>query len=588
MKTSKTSVRRLAWALSAGISALLLVVGLSLLLSRFQALAQPAAETTVANLKMETSALTCTSQTRSPEKGALITQKGTLTITGVAWEGDNRPLFPGDPELLPINNGYDQNYTVDWTDAISATNYVLYEANNPYFEDATQLYAGSNTDFFVTNKANGTYYYRVKAYNASGGSRWSNVQSAVVGTASASVLTTSIGIAAGDPLTVQVRIDSGDWQTATVTADAGGWWDWSYVWTLPEERYTQHAIQTRASGADGIWGPTDTITVTMNNEIYTLYFQSVFNRWPPLPYAPTLNDISNADEDGNYTVSWSYGHTDPPVVTYTLQEATDANFTNPTNYYPGSNASQAISDQDSGTYYYRVRGHNTWGPGNWSNVKSVMVRSYSYRYNFSSPTKLVNPWPIRRTTYWQGDIAGSTWTEEHDGSLFIIMDDKWDATIASPLEVAPAPPYVLETRVKVDDPANLVAYGVILGGNPGSPCPAYRDTGCLTHYYRLEVIWDGGDLKAEFKRIDYHESDKGKGRGADLISYRYLSADPNGWHTWRFVVKTNGIDVYFDGSLYGSTDDTAYVNEPYFGVFASANEYKPAIGRFDYYYVDPQ
>jgi hypothetical protein len=317
----------------------------------------------------------------------------------------------------------------------------------------------------------------------------------------------------------------------------------------------------------------------------------VFKRWPPIPYEPVLNDIDNPDGNRDYTVTWSYGdHPDAPVITYTLQEATDADFTNPINYYPGGNTSQAINNA-GGTYYYRVRGHNTWGPGPWSNVKSVTVRSY--HYDFNSPTKVMDPWPIRRTSYWRGDLGSGrvTWTEEHDGTMYILMNDKWDFTIGSPFEVAPSPPYAIQVRAKVHDPGNLIAYGIIFGGNGGSPCPAYRDTGCLTHYYRLEVVWDG-KLKAQLKRIDYHESessnDRGKGRGQELIGYTYIPGGGEEWNTWKFVVKPDGIDVYINGEFWRATSDNRYVNEPYFGVYASANEYKPAIGRFDYFYVDPQ
>ena len=49
----KPQVRRLAWALLAGISALLLTAGLSLLLSHFQVLAQPVAEVAAANLQVQ-------------------------------------------------------------------------------------------------------------------------------------------------------------------------------------------------------------------------------------------------------------------------------------------------------------------------------------------------------------------------------------------------------------------------------------------------------------------------------------------------------------------------------------------------------
>jgi len=590
MKANTISIRRLAWAFLAGTSALLLVVALSLLLSRSRALAQPAAEATVAELRMETSAVTITSQTRSPEKWALITLKGTLAITGVAW-GDKAPPYPGDPFLHLINNNGNPNYVVDWDEAISATYYALYEATSPYFEDVTQtIYYGSQTDFGVTNEADGTYYYRVKAYNnVNDQSRWSNVVSATVGVGSASTpvtaLDTPIGIADTGSITVQVSISGSEWSNVeSVTANAGGWWDWSHTWSLPEMRYTQYTIQTRACGEDGIFGPTDTITVTLNNEIYVTYFPYIFKRWPPVPYAPTLDNIDNTDEDGNYTVSWSYDYTDISVLTYTLEEATDANFTtNLIEYHPGSSKSQAISDKDAGTYYYRVRGHNEYGGGQWSDVKSATVHSYHYDFSGSGE----NAWPIRRTSLYEGDKWHGTWTMEQDNSLYILMNDKWDFAIASPWEVAPPPPYVIQTRVQIHDPSNLVAYGIIFGGNDGSPCPAYRDTGCLTHYYRLEVVWDS-HLKAQLKRIDYHEADKGKGRGTELISYRYIPGGGGDWNTWKFVVKTDGIDLYINGALWESVSDNRYVNEPYFGIYASANEYKPAIGRFDYYYVDPQ
>lgn len=271
----------------------------------------------------------------------------------------------------------------------------------------------------------------------------------------------------------------------------------------------------------------------------------------------------------------------------------DPDFITVTEYYTGSGeyVTYPFTDKDAGTYYYRARGHNAYGAGAWSNVVSTTVRALVYYYDFSD--EMVRPsWPIARTSYWQGDTAGETWTEEHDGTLYIIIDDRWDFTIGTPWQVAPDPPYIIEVRAKIHDPANLVAYGIVFGGNYATPCPAYRDTGCFEHYYRLEAIWDGGSLKVGFKRIDYHEpessEDRGKGRGPELISYQYVSGDPDGWHTWTFVVKPDGIDIYYDGGLFGSTTDTAYVNEPYFGVYASANEYKPAIGRFDYYYVVPQ
>jgi uncharacterized repeat protein (TIGR01451 family) len=542
------------------------------------------------------------SQIRSPNRDAVITHKGSLTISGIAWDEGIEPPYLLDDPVLSVQRQADRVYYVAWTDVVSAEHYTLQEATQPDFSDSTSsVLPASSTNQLVSKDANedDTYYYRVQASRYGlGPSRWSNMESVVVPWTAAftdlpaSALSTDV--AANGPMTVQVCIDEcvepADWHNAVVTATAWGGWEWSHEWSpLPEEDDVQHAIHTRASSEEGVFGPTDTITVTLRNKNYIMHMPLGSKRWPAIPFAPTLNNIENSDEDDNYTVRWSYDDDDPGTqdpTSYTLQEAKNA----PENFrdvYSGSSTSRQFTDKDDGTYYYRVRGHNNAGPGSWSAVKSVTVRSRSYKYDFER--SFAKPaWPIRRTSLWEGDEWGGTWTEEHDGTMYALMNDRFDFAIASPWEEAPDPPYVIKVKVRVHDPANLAAYGIIFGGNGGSPCPAYRESGCLTHYYRLEAIWDGA-LKAGLKRIDKHESDKGHGQGTELIGYQYVadSGEGDGWHTWKFKVKSNGIDVYFDSEHIGSTSDTKYVNDPYFGVYVSANEYKPAIGRFDYYYVEP-
>jgi hypothetical protein len=156
------------------------------------------------------------------------------------------------------------------------------------------------------------------------------------------------------------------------------------------------------------------------------------------------------------------------------------------------------------------------------------------------------------------------------------------------MEEAPSPPYVIQVKSKLHDSTYLRAYGIIFGGNGGTPCPAYRDTGCLIHYYRLQVIAGGGALKADFKRIDTHRSDNGNGQGKSLVSFQDLPGETDAWNTWKFVVKSDGIDIYLNGNHWHSIDDSTYVNDPYFGVFVATDEFRPGIGRFDYYYVTPQ
>jgi hypothetical protein len=320
----------------------------------------------------------------SPSRDAIITQKGTLTISGYAWEDGAVPPFIVDDPVLSVQRASERSYYVAWTEVVSADNYILHEAQSPDFGVYSSTVVPASTLNKLFDKGtdeDGTYYYRVQAsYFGLGPSRWSNVESVVIpwslASGNASTSAPSSALAPNDTLTVEVRIDSEPWQLVSATPTDWGGWQWSYLWSpLPEEADTQHVIQARATDVTGTVSLVDSITVTLDNKTYLVYFPFLFRRWPPVPYAPTLNAIDNADKDDNYTVSWSYDAGSPPIPadSFTLQEATDANFTSPTNYPNTTGTSIAISDKSPGTYYYRVRGNNSYGFGEWSNVVSTQV-----------------------------------------------------------------------------------------------------------------------------------------------------------------------------------------------------------------------
>ncbi|MBN2005368.1 MAG: FG-GAP repeat protein [Anaerolineae bacterium] len=120
------------------------------------------------------------------------------------------------------------------------------------------------------------------------------------------------------------------------------------------------------------WNETDLRTKWQSSGAHDIYMPLVLHRYPPVPYAPTLNAIVNDDGDGNYTVSWNAA--DPDLATsYQLQEATSADFSNATTAYEGAALSANIAGRGAGTYHYRVRGRNDFGYGAWSNVYSAQV-----------------------------------------------------------------------------------------------------------------------------------------------------------------------------------------------------------------------
>lgn len=377
------ALRRLAWTFLAGVSAFLLVAGLSLALVRSQARAQSVdSSSTTGSEALEAGVIT--SQIRSPSRDAYITQKPALTITGIAWrDGSEPPYITGDV-FLEVERTTDRAYSLLWNNVPAAANYLLEEATDPGFSDPDPIYFGADTQF-PRIQSDGTYYYRVAADGPGlEASRWSNVISVTVPwpapATDATAAAAEPAVAADSSITVQVRIDDGSWHSATVSETAWGA-EWTYVWsTIPEEHSTQHTIHTRAAEAADAFGPVDTITITVDNQSYQVYLPVIYRRWPPVNYPPSLsvsgleNDV---DEDGEYELSWTYSDDNPAVpdpTSYTLQEAMSSDFSSPIDYtLLYTTTSQAFTEKEDGTYFYRVRGNNLYGPGQWSNVVSVTV-----------------------------------------------------------------------------------------------------------------------------------------------------------------------------------------------------------------------
>ncbi len=321
-------------------------------------------------------------QIHSPDKGAIVTQRGSLTLSGYAWDyGVTTPFIVDDP-TLSIQKAGERSYFVNWTPVSEAEYYLVQEADNPAFEGADEHFVSAPGTSYPVTKADdqdGTYYYRVRATNPSfDASRWSNVETVVVPwTTSARQREMLAPVAPRDALTVHVSIAGAPWEPASVVATAWGGWEWSYDWSpLPEERLESYMLQARAMDRAGNWSTIDTITITLDNERYFVYLPISLQRYPPVPYPPTLYVISNPDTDGNYQVSWSYDEGDPPigVSTFSLQEAKDLDFmTDVVNYPETYNTYREITGKLPAIYYYRVRGNNVEGPGEWSNAMSVAV-----------------------------------------------------------------------------------------------------------------------------------------------------------------------------------------------------------------------
>ena len=310
--------------------------------------------------------------------------------------------------------------------------------------------------------------------------------------------------------------------------------------------------------------------------------------------APIMNTIERPNSNNQWTVSWQANNIG--TFTYELQEANDPGFSTILNTYTINSGTSKLITQTPGlknVFYYRVRAvaHNIGGP--WSNVESIIG---GYRDDFSNNN---SGWSIRRTTFIE---EVRSWYE--NGNFIFQVEDRWDWGIASPLAPAPEPPYAIEYRSQPAHLGNLISHGAVFGGDfPGAICPDFSTPGgvyehnlCFNHFYNTNTIWYG-PLKLAFERVDYLFWCPSCGGSAmkrltnDPNSWFIVQPIPNvdssGWNTWRIEVRNTGLTFYVNGDDYAQSNDTTWVNDPYFGVFGSTDEYNNSTWRYDYYQVTP-
>jgi parallel beta-helix repeat protein len=117
-------------------------------------------------------------------------------------------VTPPSPTLNdPGTTDTDGSYTVSWSSVSDATNYTLEEDTSGSFGSPTIVYSGSGTSTQITDRADGTYYYRVNACNACGCGGWSNVEDIVVDIPSGNIITVDDSGGA-DYTTIQEAVDN--------------------------------------------------------------------------------------------------------------------------------------------------------------------------------------------------------------------------------------------------------------------------------------------------------------------------------------------------------------------------------------------
>lgn len=537
-----------------------------------------------------------------PWNDQYITDRGTFEVEGRVWLSDQTPEFPSAPTLDEILYlaGRDW-YEVSWTQVPDVLSYQLQEAKTPGFESPTTFSedADATSDYFE-DKSPGAYYYRLRARNNYGDSFWSNVVSVTVTTsramawgANAPQMDLAPAAAATQAPVVEVNIKpvggADNWISATVMeAQLGSWWNWSYDWDLPVvEEATEYVIQTRARDAAGTeFGALDTVTVTVDNGIRFVYLPLVMRRYPPIPFAPTLRVDSN-DTYGNYTLSWTYEHSsDPyPPTSYRFQEATNANFTNPT-IDQTRTSPQSFTDKPVGTYYYRVRGRNQHGEGAWSNVVSIEVSARGFYDDFSDVN---SGWP--RESFRDGErVVFVTWYERDSYRLKIQLDGDGLNNYRMGLVRSPYRPVDNNYDVEVDhvfrraddqaaDPAN---------GKAGLVFRAVKSNqGYFSEVYVVEWNFEGECAVFKYSGIDSH--------------IPVVTQDQTNWEQLRGWGACTGLSAGYEKNVHAKVEvrggqATIYLNghalgsysvggANWVGLMTGSWERTPVESRFDNFKV---
>lgn len=364
-----------------------------------------------------------------------------------------------------------------------------------------------------------------------------------------------------------------------------------------------------------ISGPSQSLTrsveVYVPPDVYYVYLPRLVRRWPPVPYAPTLDEIVNADEDQNYRVSWSYDASYPAETvpdSYVLQEAEDSNFTQDVrNFDPAvdpdcgttSTGYYCDIDNDSGTYYYRVAGENQHGMGPWSNVEQAYV--WSYDDDFSD---YESGWPRlwERTRgalyqvrpYEHPDCGSSKDCKYEDGDGYIVArraEQNPRAQFTPDVEV-PSTNYQLEVDSRWFEASYRATYEIFFSAEDDFDSyyavkvriedPKVTPLECTYRVYKH----DRGDDE-NFHSDDWRKSDSIR-CGVVRCNDDGDSCGTTRWNEWKIRREGGWISVEVNGDLLGKwKDDDPLGSNRVFGLGATNYEgFTPSKPVFDNFEVE--
>jgi predicted phage tail protein len=245
------------------------------------------------------------------------------------------------------------NYPVSWAAVTDATSYDLEEDANASFTTATTVYTGANTQFDVSGKVSGTFYYRVRAVGVAGAGPWMTD-------------TTGCTIVPPDPpssLTLPTQstgVFPVDWTASSGATTYDLEEDLSPGFTNPVQVYSGANLSFNAVQSAGTWY----YRVRAVNAAGASGWTTGLNGCVIIPPgAPTPLTVPATSATGAYAVTWG---SSPGATHYELQESLSSAFTGARTLCNGANLNFMVMGRTNGTYYYRVRASNGAGSSPWT------------------------------------------------------------------------------------------------------------------------------------------------------------------------------------------------------------------------------